>query len=80
MCSVFLVPKKGGGDGGVGGAAASRDSVILYSNRVLPLFFLVVTITLTTVMTITLRCLQETKTGCLPCFCCSFHFGGKTGG
>ena len=71
--SVFFVPKKGGG-GRIG------DPVILYSNRVLSLLVLVVTITLTIVMTITLRCLQETKTGCLPCFCCYFHFGGKTGG
>ena len=29
------------------------------------------------VMTIILRCLQDTKTSCLPCFCCYFHFGGK---
>ena len=28
-------------------------------------------------MTIILRCLQETKTGYLPCFCCYVHFGGK---
>ena len=49
----------------------SRDPLILYSNRVLPLFVLA--------MTITLRCLQETKTGYLPCFCCYFHFGEQTG-
>ena len=49
-------------------------------NRVLSLFVLAMIITLTPAITITLRCLQETKTGCLPCFCCYFHFGGKTGG
>ena len=38
------------------------------------------TITLIIAMTITLRCLQETNTGYLSCFCCYFHFGDQTGG
>ena len=50
----------------------SRDLLTLHSNRVLPIFVLA--------MTITLRCLQETETGYLPCFCCYFHFGVQTGG
>ena len=29
---------------------------------------------------VSLRCLQETNTGYLPCFCFYFHFRGKTGG
>ena len=41
-------------------------SLILYSQRFLPLFVLA--------MIIPLRCLQETKTDYLPCFCCYFHF------
>ena len=40
----------------------SRDPLIFYSNRVLLLFFLA--------MTITFRCSQETNTDYLPCFCC----------
>ena len=35
------------------------------------------TITLTSSVTITVRCLQETKTGYLPCFCCYLHFRGQ---
>lgn len=31
-------------------------------------------------MTITLRCLRETNTGYLPCFCCYFHSGAHIGG
>ena len=58
MCSVSLVPKR----------KESKDSLIRYSNRVLHLFVLAMTITL------------ETNTGYLPCFCCYFHFGGQTGG
>ena len=58
----------------------SRNSLILYSSRVLPLIVLAMTITLTVAITITLRCLREAKTGCLPCFCCYFHFGGQIGG
>ena len=58
MCSVCLVPKR----------EESKDSLILSSNRVLPLFVLAMIITL------------ETNTGYLPCFCCYFHFGGQTGG
>ena len=50
----------------------SGEPLILYSNRVLPLFVLA--------MTTTLMCLQETNTGYLPCFCCYIHFGGQTGG
>ena len=60
--------------GGIG------DPLILSSTRVFPLFVLAVIITLTTAVTITLRSLQEAKTGYLPCFCCYFHFGGQTGG
>ena len=46
-------------------------SLILYSQRFLPLFVLAI---------IPLRCLQETKTDYLPCFCCYFYFGEQTGG
>ena len=56
------------------------DPLILYSNRVFPLFVLATIITLTIAVTITLRSLLEAKTGYLPCFCCYFHFGGQTGG
>ena len=73
MCSVSLVPKRGVGVG-------SRDPLILDLNRILPLFVLAMTITLIIALTITLRCLQETNTGSLPCFCCYFHFRGQTGG
>ena len=48
------------------------DPLILYSNRVLPLFVLA--------MTTTLWCLQETDIGYLLYFCCCFHFRGWTGG
>ena len=51
--------------------AGTGDPLILYSNRVSPLWVFTVTITL--------RCLQETNTGYFPCFCCYFHFGGQTG-
>ena len=51
LCSVSFVPKVGNG-----------DPLIFYSNRVLLLFFLA--------MTITFRCSQETNTDYLPCFCC----------
>jgi len=50
----------------------SRDPLILYSNKVLPLFVFL--------MTITLQCLQEINTGYLPCLCWYFHFRGQTGG
>ena len=62
---------KGGGIG---------EPLILYSNRVFPLFVLAMIITLTIAVTITLRSLLEAKTGYVPCFCCYFHFGGQTGG
>ena len=39
--------------------AEGVDPLFLYSIRVLPLFVLAMIITLTTAMTITLRCLQE---------------------
>ena len=61
MCRVSLVPKRRGG--------GSRDPLILYSNRVLPLFVLAMVITLTIATTVTLKCLQEIKSGSLPCFC-----------
>ena len=44
----------------------SGDPFILYSNEVLPLFVLAMIFTLTTDITITLRCFQETKIGYLP--------------
>ena len=50
----------------------SEDLLIHYLNRILPLFVLA--------MTLTLRYLQETKTGYLPCFCCYFHFRGQIEG
>ena len=59
ICSVSLVPKEVG----------SQDPLILYSNRVLPLFVLA--------MAITLRCLQERNTGFLPYFFYYFHFRGQ---
>ena len=43
-------------------------------------FVLALTTTLTIAMTVTLRCLQETNPGYLPCFCCHFHFRGQKGG
>ena len=52
ICGVSLNPKRG-----------SRDPLILYSNRDLPLFVLAMIITLTIAMTTTLRCLQEKKPG-----------------
>ena len=58
----------------------SSNPWILFSHRVLPLFVLALTITLTIAMTVTLRCLQETNPGYLPRFCCYFHFRGQTGG
>ena len=61
ICSVSLVPKEVG----------SGDPLILYSNRVLPLFVLT--------MANTLKCLQETNTGYLPCFFYYFHFRGQKG-
>ena len=45
----------------------SGDLLVLYSNGSLPFFVLA--------MTITLRCLQKTNTGYLPCF----HFRGQIG-
>ena len=51
-------------------AEGSGDPLILYSNRVLPLFVLVMVITLTIATTVALRGLQEIKSGSLPCFCC----------
>ena len=51
------------------GVGWGGEDLKLYSNRALPLFVLA--------MTIILRCLQETKTGYSPCFCCYVHFGGK---
>lgn len=42
----------------------SRDPLIFYSDRVLPLC---------PAMIIFLRCLQETKPGCWPCFCNLLH-------
>ena len=56
MSNISLVSKEGG----------SGDPSIFYSNRVLSLFVLA--------MTVTLRCLQETGTDYLSCFCCYFHF------
>ena len=55
---VSLVPERVG--------EGSGDPLILYSNSVLPLFVLA--------KMIMLRCLQETKTGYLPCICCYFRF------
>ena len=49
--------------------SGGRRLLVLYKNSILPLF----------AMTITLRCLQETNIGYLPCFCCHFHFRGQTG-
>ena len=63
MCNVSLAARKGGGSG---------VPLILYSNKVLPLFVLA--------MTVILRCPQETNPGYLPCFCCYLHFGGQKGG
>ena len=68
--NVSLLPKEEG----------AKNPLILYSLRVLPLFVPATTITLTFAMTVTSTCLQETKPGYLPCFCCYFHFGGQTGG
>ena len=53
--------------------------LILDSNKVLPLFVLALTISLTIAMTIILRCLQETNTGYLHCLCCYSHFPEQTG-
>ena len=50
----------------------SGDPLILYSDRVLPLFILA--------MTILSNCLKERNTTHLLCFCCYFHFRGQTGG
>ena len=47
-------------------------SLILHSDRVLPLLVLA--------KIIPWRCLQETKTGYLLCFCCYFNFWEQTGG
>ena len=58
LCRVSLVLKRVG----------KENPLILYSNRVLPLFVLA--------MIINLRCSQETKTGCLPYFCCYFPLRG----
>ena len=49
----------------------SGDPLILYSNRVLPLFIFA--------MTIISNCLKERSTTHLFCFCCYFHFRGQTG-
>ena len=57
MCGYLSCPKSEGSGG----------PLILYLNTVLPLFVLAVTTTLIIVMTITLKCLQETNTGCSPC-------------
>ena len=46
----------------------SADPLLLYSNRVLPLFVLAFGITLSIALSITLRCLQETKTGLFALF------------
>ena len=58
LCSVSLVLKRVG----------RKNPLILYSNRVLPLFVLA--------MIISLICLQGTKNGCLPYFCCYFPLRG----
>ena len=50
----------------------SGDPLILYSNRVLPLFIFA--------MTIISNCLKERSTTHLFCFCCYFHFRGQIGG
>ena len=60
VCSVSFVPK-GEGNG---------DPLIPYlipRTTLCPFVF---------AMTLTLRCLQKTKAGYLPCFCCYFHFRG----
>ena len=62
MCSVSLVPRRRG----------AREPLILYSDRILPLFVLATTIVL--------RYLQKTKSGYLLCFYCYFHFGEQTEG
>ena len=74
--SVSLAPprvRRGAGVGGWGagmGGAGIGDPLILYSNKVLRLFVLA--------MTVILR--QETKLGYLPCLCHCFHFREQTGG
>ena len=68
-CSVALVSKRG-----------SRDALIFYSSRVLPLFVPALIVTLSIAMTVTLRCLQERKPGCLPCFSCCFRVGRQIRG
>ena len=48
------------------------DHLILYPNRIFPLFVPAVAVIL--------RCLQEIKPGCLPCLSCYFYFRWQTGG
>ena len=67
MCGSLSCPKREGSGG----------PLILYLNRVLPLFVLAMTITLIIVMTITLKCLQETNTGYLPCSVVTFISDGN---
>ena len=67
VCSISLVPKK----------TESRDALILYSIRLLPVFVLAMTIALTIAMIITLRCLQETNTGYYPVSAVSSISEGK---
>ena len=55
----------------------SRDPLILYAHRVFSPLCPCLTITSTAAMTVILRCLQETNTGCLPYY---FHFRGQRGG
>ena len=50
----------------------SGNPLILYSDKVLPLFV--------PAMTVTLNHPQETKLGYLPCLCHCFHFGEQTRG
>ena len=55
----------------------SGAPLILYSDEVLPLFVFVKTISLTIVVTITLRRLQETNAVCLPCIFVTSTTEGK---
>ena len=67
VCVVSPFPKK----------TESRDALILYSIRLLTVFVLAMTITLTIAMIITLRCLQETNTGYYPVSAVSSISEGK---
>lgn len=70
FCTCVVSPESRGR--GWGSGRERGDHLILYPNRIFPLFV--------PAMAVILRCLQEIKPGCLPCLSCYFYFRWQTGG